>query len=246
MSSFPTSNSNNNNTVSAVSAVSALSASATAAAAAAAASLPPIDLLQSELFDIKYEHVRETLYDDIIDQTTSNAVIPDSKTLDALLLKLEKLHDLVERRGSWCDKGMRLTASEKKGHHVNELPPTSSRPESRKDRSSQDVGKKPNKKKRKAHESLAPGDQNTGKPLYPHIHLSLSIRAYIYVPTTYMYSLCVYSVYLIHTYPLFFFVVFVCVIDYTWPLLACSEQPWSSNRYRGLGVELSRWMTLFV
>ncbi|KAI1158489.1 histone acetyltransferases subunit 3-domain-containing protein [Nemania serpens] len=157
MSNFPTSNNNNNNNINNINnnnnnAVSAVSASA--------AGIPAIDLLESELFDIKYEHVRDTLYDDIIDQTTSNAVIPDSKTLDALLLKLEKLHDLVERRGSWCDKGMRLTAAEKKGHHVNE-PPPASKPESRKERSSQDASKKLNKRKRKANENLAPADQNT-------------------------------------------------------------------------------------
>ncbi|KAI1122490.1 histone acetyltransferases subunit 3-domain-containing protein [Nemania abortiva] len=126
---------------------------------AAASIIPPIELLDSELFDVKYEHVRNALYDDIIDQTTSNAVIPDSKTLDALLSKLEKLHDLVERRGSWSDKGMRLIAAEKKGYHAAELPPTG-KSESRKDRAAQDADKKPNKKKRKANESLAPGDQH--------------------------------------------------------------------------------------
>ncbi|KAI0869635.1 histone acetyltransferases subunit 3-domain-containing protein [Hypoxylon argillaceum] len=129
------------------------------AAAAAASIIPPIELLESELFDIKYEHVRNTLYDDIIDQSASNAVIPDSKTLDALLSKLDKLHDLVERRGSWSDKGMRLIAAEKKGYHVNELPPTG-KSESRKDRMSQEVDRKPNKKKRKANDNLAPADQH--------------------------------------------------------------------------------------
>jgi transcriptional adapter 3 len=134
----------------------------TSNSAAAASIIPPIELLESELFDIKYEHVRNTQYDDIIDQSTSNAVIPDSKTLDALLSKLEKLHDLVERRGSWSDKGMRLIAAEKKGYHVNELPPAS-KSESRKERMSQDVDRKPNKKRRRANESLAPADQHPGK-----------------------------------------------------------------------------------
>ncbi|GAW11776.1 hypothetical protein ANO14919_011270 [Xylariales sp. No.14919] len=131
----------------------------TTATAAGAASIPPVELLESELFDIKYEHVRNILHDDIIDQSTSNAVIPDSRTLDALLLKLERLHDLIERRGSWCDKAMRLIVTEKKGHHVNDMQPAS-KPESRKEGASQDGEKKPNKKKRKANESLAPGDQN--------------------------------------------------------------------------------------
>ncbi|KAI1178998.1 histone acetyltransferases subunit 3-domain-containing protein [Nemania sp. FL0916] len=142
-------------------AASAASSSANPVATAAAASFPSIELLESSLFDIKYEHVRVTLHEDIIDQAASNAMIPDSKTLDALLTRLEKLHDLVERRGSWSDKGMRLIAAEKKGHHVVEMQQPAAKPESRKDRGSQDVDKKTNKKKRKANESLAPGDHNT-------------------------------------------------------------------------------------
>ncbi|GAP84242.2 putative histone acetyltransferase subunit 3 [Rosellinia necatrix] len=130
------------------------------AAAAVAASMPPVEVLESELLDIKYEYVRNFLHDDIIDQSTSNVVVPDSKTLDALLSKLEKLHDLIERRGSWSDKAMRLIVAEKKGHLANELQPTS-KLDSRKDGSSHDGEKKPNKKKRKANESLAPGDHNT-------------------------------------------------------------------------------------
>ncbi|TRX89701.1 hypothetical protein FHL15_009451 [Xylaria flabelliformis] len=136
------------------------SSNSAAAAAAAAASIPPVESLESELFDIKYEHVRSIQHDDIIDQTTSNAVIPDSKTLDALLWKLEKLHDLIERRGSWCDKAMRLIVAEKKSHLASELQ-TTSKTESRKEGTAQEGDKKPNKKKRKANDSLAPGDQHT-------------------------------------------------------------------------------------
>ncbi|KAI0966434.1 histone acetyltransferases subunit 3-domain-containing protein [Xylaria arbuscula] len=137
----------------------AASASTTAAAAAATV-IPPVELLESQLFDVKYEHVRSILADDIFDQSTSSAAIPDSKTLDGLLLKLDKMHDVIERRGSWCDKAMRLIVVEKKGHQVSELQSTTTKAESRKDGVSQDGEKRPNKKKRKANESLAPGDQN--------------------------------------------------------------------------------------
>ncbi|KAI1421392.1 histone acetyltransferases subunit 3-domain-containing protein [Xylaria sp. FL1777] len=139
---------------------SASTNTSTANAAAAAASIPPVELLESDLFDVKYEHMRSILSDDILDPSTSNAVIPDSKTLEALLSKLEKLHDLIERRGNWCDKAMRLIVAEKKGHHVNELQSTTSKSDKRRDGASQDSEKKPNKKKRKATENLAPGDQN--------------------------------------------------------------------------------------
>ncbi|KAI1819164.1 histone acetyltransferases subunit 3-domain-containing protein [Xylaria intraflava] len=126
----------------------------------AATSIPPVELLESELYDIKYEFVRDIQYDDIIDQNASNAVIPDSKTLDALLSRLEKLHDLIERRGGWCDKAMRLIVAEKKGYPMTELHSTT-KVDSRKDGgSSQEGEKKLNKKKRKANESLAPADQS--------------------------------------------------------------------------------------
>ncbi|KAI1314212.1 histone acetyltransferases subunit 3-domain-containing protein [Xylaria venustula] len=135
-------------------------ASANTTAAAAATVIPPVELLESQLFDVKYEHVRSILADDIFDQSTSSAAIPDSKTLDGLLSKLDKMHDVIERRGSWCDKAMRLIVAEKKGHHVSELQSTTTKAESRKDGVSQDGEKRPNKKKRKANESLAPGDHN--------------------------------------------------------------------------------------
>jgi transcriptional adapter 3 len=125
----------------------------------ATSTIPPVELLESELLDVKYEYLRNILYDDIIDQNTSNAVIPDSKTLDALVQKLQKLEDLIDRRGSWCDKAMRLLVIEKRGH-VDEPPPAPSRKEA-----SQEGENKPNKKKRKPNENLAPGDQNIGKSL---------------------------------------------------------------------------------
>ncbi|KAI1432189.1 histone acetyltransferases subunit 3-domain-containing protein [Xylaria sp. CBS 124048] len=125
----------------------------------AVTSIPPVELLESKLYDIKYEHVRNVQYEDILDQNTSNAVIPDSKTLDALLSRLEKLNDLMERRGSWCDKAMRLIVAEKKGYPITELHSTS-KADSRKEGASQEAEKKVNKKKRKANESLAPADQS--------------------------------------------------------------------------------------
>ncbi|KAI1366043.1 histone acetyltransferases subunit 3-domain-containing protein [Xylaria arbuscula] len=137
------------------------SSSTANAAAAIAASLPPVELLDSELFDIKYEHMPSILVDDIIDQSISNATIPDSKTLDALTSKLEKLHAIIEHRGNWCDKAMRLVVAEKKGHIANEMQSATTKSESRRDGLSQDGEKKPNKKKRKANDNLAPGDQNT-------------------------------------------------------------------------------------
>ncbi|KAI1818315.1 histone acetyltransferases subunit 3-domain-containing protein [Poronia punctata] len=125
-------------------------------ASANSSTIPAVEYLESELLDIRYEYVRNIVYDDIIDQNTSNAVIPDSKTLDALVAKLEKLRDVIDRRGIWCDKAMRLVATEKKGH-VDDIPPVSSTSGGK---ASHEGDKKPNKKRRKANENLVPGDHN--------------------------------------------------------------------------------------
>ncbi|KAI0198569.1 histone acetyltransferases subunit 3-domain-containing protein [Astrocystis sublimbata] len=150
-------------------------AAAAAAAAASAASIPPVEPLESELLDIKYEHVRTIPHDDIIDQSTSNAVIPDSRTLDGLLWKLEKLHDLIERRGSWSDKAMRLIVTEKKTHSVADMQQhqSTAKSDARKDggaaAGAHEGEKKPNRKKRKAADTTAteqspPTRDSTSKP----------------------------------------------------------------------------------
>jgi transcriptional adapter 3 len=130
-------------------------------ASANSSSIPAVEYLDSELLDIRYEYVRPIVYDDVIDQSASNAPnLPDSKALDALVTKLEKLRDIIDHRGVWCDKAMRLVASEKKGH-VDELPLVA--PTSGAGKAANEGEKKPNKKKRKVNDTLGPGDHNIGR-----------------------------------------------------------------------------------
>ncbi|KAI1331046.1 histone acetyltransferase subunit 3 [Xylariaceae sp. FL0255] len=119
-----------------------------------AASIPPIEVLETEYLDLRLEYLPALKNDDLVDQTVWNAVIPDSRSLDGLHSRLGQLDELIERRGTWSDKAMRLVATKKKEY----MEDVSSG--ARKD-GSEEGEKKLNKKKRKANDNLAPGDQNT-------------------------------------------------------------------------------------
>ncbi|EMR63046.1 putative transcriptional regulator ngg1 protein [Eutypa lata UCREL1] len=117
------------------------------------ASIPPVEPIETEFLDLKLESVRTLSYDDLVDPSASNAVIPDSKSLDGLITRLTKLNEIIERRGQWCDKGMRLVAMQRK-NHVDDMAT-----EDRGERA-EEGAKKANKKKRKANDTLAPKDTN--------------------------------------------------------------------------------------
>lgn len=123
------------------------------------ASIPPVEFIETEFLDLKLESVRTLSYDDLVDLSVSNAVIPDSKSLDGLITRLTKLNEIIERRGQWCDKGMRLVAQQRK-NHVDDMAT-----EDRGERA-EEGAKKANKKKRKANDTLAPKDTNTGELFY--------------------------------------------------------------------------------
>ncbi|RYP34484.1 hypothetical protein DL767_004260 [Monosporascus sp. MG133] len=118
----------------------------------ASASIPPVEPIETAFLDLKLEYVRSLSYDDLVDSSASNAVIPDSKSLDGLITRLGKLNEIIERRGQWCDKGMRLVAMQRK-NHFDDLGAEGA--------GEGEVAKKSNKKKRKANDTLAPHEKNT-------------------------------------------------------------------------------------
>lgn len=120
--------------------------------------IPPVDIIETEFLELRLESVRSITYDDLVDSNTSNAVIPDSKSLDGLITRLGKLNEIIERRGTWCDKGMRLVAAERKNFY-DDMASASRRDEARREGENERV----NKRKRKAADSLAPGDAHIGK-----------------------------------------------------------------------------------
>ncbi|ORY57208.1 histone acetyltransferases subunit 3-domain-containing protein [Pseudomassariella vexata] len=124
-------------------------------------SIPPVETIDAEFLEIKLESIRSITYEDLADSNASNAVIPDSKSLDGLITRLGRLHEIIENRGSNCDKGMRLVAGLRKAH-FDEMA-ASSRRDDEKMRDDEDRDKRANKKKRKANDSLAPQETNTDR-----------------------------------------------------------------------------------
>src|SRR4051812_24861350 len=72
------------------------------------ASLPPVETVETEYLELKFDLFRNITYEDLVDPSASNAVIPDSKSLDGIVSRLQRLQDLVEKRGTFCDRGMRV------------------------------------------------------------------------------------------------------------------------------------------
>ncbi|KAK4228525.1 putative transcriptional adapter 3 [Podospora fimiseda] len=140
------------------------------------ASLPPIEDVDTETLDLRFELFRNLAYEDMVDPSTSNTATPDSKSLDGILSRLQKLGDIIEKRGLTCDRGMRVLAKNRKAR-LDELAVERGREEERRQKEAEEEDReqrKSNKKKRKATENLGPGGSNierssplresTGKP----------------------------------------------------------------------------------
>ncbi|KAI0126351.1 histone acetyltransferase subunit 3 [Xylariales sp. AK1849] len=122
-----------------------------------ASGFPPVEIIETEFLELRLQSVRSISIDDLGDLSASNAAIPDSKSLDGLIGRLTKLHDLIEARGQLCDRGMRSVSGQRKAH-VNEMVDSARGTDEGTRR--EDGEKKASKKKRKANDSLAPQDRN--------------------------------------------------------------------------------------
>ncbi|KAK2046840.1 histone acetyltransferase subunit 3 [Colletotrichum somersetense] len=117
------------------------------------ASLPPIEAVDTEYLELRVEQFRNLNYDDLVDQGASNAVMPDSKSLDGMIARLQRLQETIDRRSNFCDRGMRILASTRKQYvnDVEEGTDAAGKAEGDSKKTS-----KTNKKKRKAADTLAP------------------------------------------------------------------------------------------
>lgn len=120
---------------------------------APSASLPP-----QEFYDPDYLNTRVILFDnlayeDLVDHGASNATVPDSKSVDVMLEKLKSLVNIMEKRTTFYDRGMRYLADERKR-----------RPDDydRMHADGEHESKKSKHKKKKGSESLAPQDEKKG------------------------------------------------------------------------------------
>ncbi|KAK3694830.1 histone acetyltransferases subunit 3-domain-containing protein [Podospora appendiculata] len=130
----------------------------------AAANLPPIETVETETLELRFDVFRNLTFEDLVDPAASNTITPDSKSLDGVLTRLQKLGEVVEKRGINCDRGMRLLAQNRKVR-MDEVAAERGREEERlqKEADDEERERKANKKKRKATESLAAQNNNIGQ-----------------------------------------------------------------------------------
>jgi transcriptional adapter 3 len=128
------------------------------------ASLPPFETIETETIELRFDIFRNLTYEDMVDPPASSTPIPDSKSLDGVLTRLQRLGDVIEKRGVHCDRGMRLLAQNRR-QRIDELAMERGREEERRQRAADDGERerKSNKKKRKGADSLAPNAGNTGQ-----------------------------------------------------------------------------------
>ncbi|SPQ17973.1 a1ff7b90-afa2-483a-b06a-b603325102e8 [Thermothielavioides terrestris] len=132
------------------------------------ASLPPFETVETETIDLRFDVFRNLTFEDMVDPTAAAALIPDSKNLDGILTRLQRLSDVIEKRGIHCDRGMRLLAQNRR-QRMDELALQRGREEERRQREAEDEERerKSNKKKRKGADTLAPqgGNLERSSPL---------------------------------------------------------------------------------
>lgn len=129
------------------------------------ASLPPIETKQTEYLDLDYDTFRNITYEDIVDQNASSSHMPESRSLDGIMTRFQRLQDTLEKRSTFCDRGMRLLVSALRAR-MDEAAAERSREEERQRMEDDErvrKANKANKKKRKAADSLAPQDGKIGE-----------------------------------------------------------------------------------
>lgn len=132
------------------------------------ASLPPIETKQTEYLDLNYDSFRNITYEDVVDQNASSSHMPESKSLDGIMSRFQKLNETIEKRSLFCDRGMRLLVTALRTR-MDEAAAERSRQEERLRREAAEdeerarKANKANKKKRKAADTLAPQDTSIGQ-----------------------------------------------------------------------------------
>ncbi|KAH6634185.1 histone acetyltransferases subunit 3-domain-containing protein [Chaetomium sp. MPI-SDFR-AT-0129] len=125
------------------------------------ASLPPFETVETETIELRFDIFRNLTFEDMVDTPSLNSLIPDSKSLDGIITRLQRLGDAIEKRGTHCDRGMRLLAQTRR-QRMDELALERGREAERRQREADDGERKSNKKKRKGGaDTLAPHGGNT-------------------------------------------------------------------------------------
>ena len=88
--------------------------------APATASLPPQEFYDPDYLNTRVILLQNLSYDDLVDHGASNAPVPDSRSVDAMLDKLKHLVNIMEKRSTFYDRGMRHLADERKKRPVED------------------------------------------------------------------------------------------------------------------------------
>ena len=77
--------------------------------------LPPQDTYDPDYLNTRVIIFRNSMsFDDVVDQSASVAPVPDSRNVAAMLEKLQSLSNIMEKRSTFYDRGMRHLADERK------------------------------------------------------------------------------------------------------------------------------------
>ncbi|KAF9875837.1 transcriptional regulator [Colletotrichum karsti] len=127
----------------------------TPSSAVPSASLPPIEAVDTDYLELRVEQFRNLTYDDLVDSSIPSSAIPDFKAFEAMIARLQRLQETIDRRSNFCDRGMRILANTRK-QYINDVDEGANEG-GKTDGDSKKTGKT-NKKKRKAADTLAPQD----------------------------------------------------------------------------------------
>jgi transcriptional adapter 3 len=127
-------------------------------------SLPPADSGETAYLELPIQSFRVS--DDALDNYGTS--IPSSKDLEALLERCKELKDIVETRGSVCDKGMRMLAQARKDR-IEEIE-NERIDEERKERIKRDAADEEERGRSKANKLKKRKDASQGREERPLTH----------------------------------------------------------------------------
>lgn len=79
-----------------------------------ASALPPQEFYDPDYLDTRVILFSNLSFDNLVDQSASSAPVPESRSVDAMLEKLKTLVNIMEKRSTFYDRGMRYLADERK------------------------------------------------------------------------------------------------------------------------------------
>lgn len=140
------------------------------------ASLPSTESVDTEMLDLRFDVFRNLTYDDLVDGGSAHAFVPDSRSLDGIILRLQRLAEIIEKRGQHCDRGMRLMAQIRAQSHRSRVEDGVVDPPA--DQDEGHAAAKANKRKRKAGDNPGPGPKGKrGELLVPPLVPCAIVRA---------------------------------------------------------------------